>query len=453
MKFDMIISARLFKWCLAVTLLVMSSCRIILQSSETQVSLESRYTKMDSSVHEIDSAKSRVTVNIKADLLSAAPAGNTTLLNFSNEGQKALINAYNGRAHGVDELNNMISSSYFNSDGNSSVIDLTTRTVSLTISVQNRDFFGGLSGDSSFADRLEKIRFRLALDQKDVFKFKSWNKVNTQFGKFYVGSRSYTGSQTATLSPSIPLAAGSVSLGSLSGTNQYAESDTVSEQYISSNGVLRDDNFIIEQDGTPKTTLMGNTIVQITVKAKTIDSEHAIELSNLNGDDRKPNPAEKVKLTRKTILFAAFPDTNNKKLTAKLSFDYVLRHIVHGFRTFAESDDQIKYYYGTVKDEPVDILTRDDLGLKVFYLTIDGQPLKLRDLTIADPAEQIITTGLLSNDEALAFLNWLLAPPGGNGEIKIAGRYLLGSTDPADGSFKPLTKSRINSHNLSVIEQ
>jgi len=457
MKFDQFISWRNLKWCLAIPLLGISSCKILLESPEKQAPISSRYQKMNASVNENDSSKARVIVIVKSDLLPDTPPVKKNLLNFSGEGQKALIDAYNGRAHSTDELNGMIGANYFQDDDNSNVIDFTTRTVSLTISVQNRDFFGGLAGDSSFADRLEKIRFRLALDQKDVFKFTSWNKINTQFGKFYVGNRTYTGSQTATISPSIPIGAASLSLGSFAGTNQYAESDTISEQYISSNGILHNDNFIIEQDGTPKTTLMGNTIVQITVKAKNTDSKHAIVLDNLTGEDGKPAASEKVKLTQKTVLFAIFAKNadgsknDTSKLTAKLSFDYVLRHINHGFRTFAESDDEITYYYGTVKDQPVDILGPKDLGLKLFYLTIDGQFIKLRNTTIADPDEQFTTTDFLSNDEALAFLRWLLAQPDSNSEIKIGAKYQVGILN-TNGTFKLLTKNYMNNHKLLIKE-
>jgi len=89
MKFDMIISSRLFKGCLAVALLGMSSCRIILQSPEKQVSLESRYQKMNKSVEDDSVKTARVIVDVKSDLLPEPSPGKINLLNFSGEGQNS----------------------------------------------------------------------------------------------------------------------------------------------------------------------------------------------------------------------------------------------------------------------------------------------------------------------------------------------------------------------------
>ncbi|MFI5163386.1 MAG: hypothetical protein ACHQHN_19055 [Sphingobacteriales bacterium] len=438
-------------WWLA-GLLLLSSCSILIKSPEKQVSLEARYQQMNASVPENDPNKTRIKVEVKSDLLPDATPLKKNVLNFSDGGQKALIHALDRRAGSADEFKSMIGTTYFKDDDNSNIIDHTSQTLSLTISVQNKDFFAGLSGDTSFADRLEKIRFKIALDQKDVFKFDTWNKINTQFGRFYIGTRTYTGSRTATVNPSIPIGAANLSLGSFSGTNEYAESDTLSQQVMSSNGILHDDYFTLEQDGTPKTALLGNTIIQITIKAKKTASKLAIVLDNLTDNDGKTNPPDKVKVNIKTILYPVYPSTikdSNRKVTAKLSFDYVLRHINHGFRTFAESDDDITYYYGTITDQPVKILNADDLGLKLFYVTVDGEFIKLRDVTIADAAENLTTTGFLSNDEALAFMNWLMAPPGGGGQIKIAGKYQVGVLDAA-GIFRPLSKNYLRSHMLLI---
>jgi hypothetical protein len=413
---------------------------------------------MNESKKDTDSSKTSITVMVKSDLVPDSIPKKKTLLNFSDQGQKALISAYNSRTHTNDELKGLLGGNYFTDDDKSNVIDFTKRTISLTISVQNRDFFGVTSPDSSFADRLEKIRFHLALDQNDVFKFKSWNKVNTQFGRFYVGSRAYTGSITPTLSPSIGIGTVTASAGSLAATRQYAETDTVSEQYVSSNGVLFDDSFTIEQDGTPKTTLMGNTILQLTIKAKHIDSKPVIAFDKLTGDDDKPISGDKVKLTKKTVLFAIFPkkadkDKTPRKLTGKLTFDYVLRHVDHNFRTFAESDDEITYHYGTVSGQNVDLLGEDDLGQKLFYLTLDGQFLKLRNTAIRNPSEQYGTVAFLSDDEALAFLDWLLMQTDSDDPIRIGGRYQVEGIGPDNMHFVSRSRNYLNAHKIVIIEE
>jgi len=455
MKSEKLAGRRMLNVGMGLLLLSIASCKILVETPEKHVVLDARYQKMDVAVLLNDSAKAPVVVTVRSDFVPDTVAKKKTILNFSDQGQKALINAYNGRAHADDDaFKGFLGSNYFADNDKSNVVDFTTRTISITISVQNQDFFGVANVDSTFADRLEKIRFKLVLDQAEDFKFKSWNKMATQYGKFYADSRSYTGSITPTLSPALTIGTVTASAGSLASTRQYAEADTVYEQYVSSNGILFDDNFVIEQDGTPKTTLMGNTILQVTLKAKHVDSKHAIALDKLY-DSSMPNTGDKVKLTKKTVLFPIFTGTKTNvhdRISGTLSFEYLLRHVVSGVRTFAESDDQIQYQYGTIKGQKVNLLGKDDMGIKLFKVIVDGQYITLKNTQIHDPSEAYSAAAFLTNDEALAFLNWLQSQPNGDGIIGLAGPYQVGGIDN-NGHFGTFSPNYLHAHKLSIIEE
>ncbi|WP_158799847.1 hypothetical protein [Pedobacter sp. L105] len=329
-----------------------------------------------------------------------------TILNFQGEGQKELIAAYAKMSKTPEALKASINSVYFSKSDDNSATDYTNANITLTISVAPKDPDKITQQNLALGDRLEKIKMDFTLNEnQDGVYFKTWDQFKTQYGHFYIGSRSFTGSQEVNINPSVTLASGAVfALGNHDSNSQYVEQDTISQQIVVSNGILKDNNFSIMQTGTPKTTLLGNTIINLTIGNTQPKPAYISSFENMTGNNIIPGP-EAVKLRLKEIIIPII----NRDIKGKLTVTYLYRHIRKGDRTYSEADDEVEYAYGTVTSDNVLLIKQKDLH-PIFYELID--PSSQRNLVFQ--LQDINETGkhpfdlyFSSQEEAANFLTWL----------------------------------------------
>lgn len=392
---------------LAFVAIMLQSCYLF-KVPENIAPLTSRFKGTPQYKH-LDDKDAPISIELHADIDPVNPDQEKTIFDFKGEAQQALVDYYGKKVKDPADLPGKLNFKIRDDDEMRLVTAYTTKDLILTISVKPHDFFASVSTQApTFGDRLEKVNLKLTLDAANKsLQFKSWNKINTQFGRYYVGSASYTGSQELNINPSVPIGAANLSLGSYDLKNQYQETDTIAPQFVQSNGILHAYDFAIEQNGTAKTSVMGNTIVQLKIISDQNHITYVFKADNILDDNGNYNSAEKVGLTKQAILFPAMPP-GQTQLKGTLSCEYIYRHIDKGLSTYSESDDEVTYMYGTVNTDATILIKDDQLKPAQYFIKYDGQNLVFNDTRLPDHTKSFSNMVFKSFAEAKDFMNWLI---------------------------------------------
>jgi hypothetical protein len=390
---------------LGMILVSIQSC-IVYKNGPASAPTLSRYKTLADPV-KLDDANAPIDINVISSL-NPEPGDTTrakTILNLQGEGQRELISQY-GKLYSTkpEEFKTALSTLYLKPKGDSGPADFSNKSIAVTISVTKK-WTGTLNKDNlALGDRLENIKMEFKLDsgRQGVY-FDSWDRVKTQYGRFFIGSRSFTGNQEVNINPSITLAsAAAFSLGSVDSKSQYTEQDTLSQLTVVSNGILNDDNFSLDQTGTPKTTLLGNSIINLKIGTKTPVSATFFSFDNLYNDG-KVTPLAKVKIDLKNYWIS----DNSKDITGTLTCTYKFRHVTKSDRTYAESDDTVQYQYGTIKTD-VKLVDKKDLMPKYWYIRNGSSQQNIQVQDLLNTSIKIRDLAFASEDEAIDFLGWLI---------------------------------------------
>ncbi|MBS1503060.1 MAG: hypothetical protein JST32_13415 [Bacteroidetes bacterium] len=394
-----------FHYCATLLLFVtgLPSC-MVFKNGPASAPLEARYKKLLDPVT-ADGSNAPIAINVVSSIIPDQPdtANPKTIMNLQGQGQRELISQYAKLYSKPADFQNALNTVFFKKKDDSGPIDFSSKSIAVTISV-TKVLPKLLSIDNiALGDRLEMITMKFKLDDglQGVY-FKSWDRFKTQYGRFYIGSRSFTGNQELNVNPSVTLAnTAAFSLGNYDTKGQYTEQDTISQQVVVSNGILNDHDFMIDQTGTPKTTLMGNTILNITVGSRALVPGTFFSFDALFADN-KVAAASKVKMSMRNYLIS----DNSNEIKGTLTCTYRYRHIKAGDRTYGESDDTVQYIYGTITT-PAVLITKEDLKPRYFYIhdNIIGANIEVQD--IFDPRAKNRDLDFASNDEAADFLVWL----------------------------------------------
>src|SRR5471032_907987 len=206
-------------------LLLLNGCFVYKNTPQTAV-WETRYKSVIGTKPDQDNAAAPLAVSMYC---SVNPAdGDTgpakTALNFQGEGQRALIEAYAKMTNTPEKLQAALNATYFPKAADNSAIDYTSTNVTATISISPKDL---PDLKLSPGDRLEQVQLEFRLnDKQDGAYLKSWDHFKTQYGRFYIGSRSFTGNQEVNINPSVTLAnTAALSLGNYDSKSQYVAQD------------------------------------------------------------------------------------------------------------------------------------------------------------------------------------------------------------------------------------
>ena len=329
-----------------------------------------------------------------------------TIMDLQGQGQRELISQF-GKLYDrkPGEFKKALNTVYLKDIEDSAPSDFTNKSVTVTLSIVKKPISPQTKNDFALGDRLENIKMCFKLDSglQGVY-FKSWDRVKTQFGRFFIGSRSFTGNQEVNINPSITLAsAAAFSIGNADSKSQYTEQDTLTQLTVVSNGVLYDDSFSLEQTGTPKTTLLGNSIINLKIGTKTPITSTFFSFDKLYTGD-KITPLKNVKINLKTYWVA----DNSKDITGTLTCTYRFRHVTGADRTYAESDDTVQYQDGEIIKRHIKLVEKKDIKPRYWYIqdVSTNQNLQIKDLL--NTSVSIRDVAFASENEAVDFLGWLI---------------------------------------------
>lgn len=264
--------------------------------------------------------------------------------------------------------------------------------------------------------------------------FVSWDKFATKYQTVDLGSLSYTQSRELDLKVAGQAPQGGGGEIDSKTANSLQEQLKLSQRYTTITGSLTPEEADLVQQGAPGIDLAGNIAVDMTIKLPAEKDAYTItDFGELFAEGDKPSdpvkPADpgKLKVVSRSITAAK---NQCRAVTANLTLDYVLRHVVSGAETITESDDVVEFRKGTLHAAPVTLVEADELKVPTWNLRLNGRILSLERLP--GPGGKLKSEPITfdSYTNATDFLLWLTkTKPHG-----IGGRALI---FPPDRPFNP----------------
>lgn len=389
-----------------IALLITSSCSTILK----------RHTALRKSQTNNDLVK----ISMLSTSFAETPqtASFKTVFDLSDKGQSMIFSNRNNE-QASEILNQKFQQQQ--QQGKPKTIDLTTKNVRITFSI-NRDVSFDKSNLNAF-DRIENLKYKFELSSTATdngIKFSKWNKYTTEYGTLDIGTLEYNQGFTANLDIAGEIGAnyGSKStqkidennstessttlgpkvsaIGKLGYAQSKKENQTIKQRLIQLTGEFNNKSFSIHQQGNRETELAGNVSLDLTIN---LPKDEMLIASFGNLFDSKLNRKDAKDVSLNLIRYY-IPDVSkiNGGIKGKLSYDFAVRHIICGAKTFAEFDDRVRYVTGQKDTNDVVLIEKDDLTTTTYYLTIGDNPLQIGGT---------ITVQFLDYTEALELKTWL----------------------------------------------
>ncbi len=220
--------------------------------------------------------------------------------------------------------------------------DLTRKDLRMVFTIsKNRDYslLNDANGRFSPADRIEYLKLSLDIPESYNLRFYEWNRYVTEYGDIDIADVSFS----RNLDLSLDGSPGGVDMGSEASLGR-SEKQVVSKRYLKLNGSISDHRVVIEEEGTREVDLTGNITADVSllfdgfpeivmVPVFTTAEDGSSEFSAFNFVD---------------VLVPAMSDAPDT-LFAELRLDYIYRHVASGWNTFAEWDDKVEYYQGSIR--------------------------------------------------------------------------------------------------------
>lgn len=291
-------------------------------------------------------------------------------------------------------------------DVSAPALDLTHKELRMVFTISRTRDYRGLNKTSSRysqADRIEYLKFSLELPEECKLRFKEWNRYVTEYGEVEIADVSF--------STSLSLEAdGVVKQTDAGGKTAFSrnEQQEVKTRYLKLNGSISDRLISMEQEGTREIDLTGNVIADVTLEFDGFPERLLIPV--FAGEDTKKGILSSFRFVDVVVpRMEEIADT----IQATLKLDYVYRHVQAGSITFAEWDDQVEYYTGTVQKQ-VPLFLKEDY-LPGFYC-IEDQQEKNELLKISQGNNREYLLQFLSYKDAFRVLEWLEGLEGRDGE-------------------------------------
>ncbi|GEM_PF-7053169 len=340
-----------------------------------------------------------------------------TIFDLSDRGQSVILSNRN-----IEQSLEILNQKFQQQKGSKpKTIDLTTKNVRITFSI-SRDVSFDKSNLNAF-DRIENLKYKFELQPTATdngIKFSKWNKYTTEYGTLDIGTLEYNQGFTSNLDitgeiganynskstqkndenssteSSTTLGPKVSATGKLGYTQSQKENQTLKQRFIQLTGNFNDKSFSIHQQGNRETELAGNVSIDLTVN---FPKDEMLVATFKNLFDSKLNKKD-VKDVKLNLIRYYIPDASkiNGGVKGKLSYDFAVRHIIRGEKTFAEYDDKIRYIKGYKEMNDVLLFEKEDLTTTSYYLTIDNKPLQINGVT---------TVQFFAFTEALELKTWL----------------------------------------------
>lgn len=264
---------------------------------------------------------------------------------------------------------------------------------------KNRDYslLKDESGRFSPADRIEYLKLSLEIPEHYRLRFYEWNRYITEYGEIDIADVSFS----RNLDLSLEGSPGGVDMGSGASLGRN-EKQELSKRYLKLNGSISDQRVVIEAEGTREADLTGNVTADVSLQFEGFPETVMVPLFTLDEDDKRVMSA----LSFVDVVVPAMEDAPDT-IFAELSLKYIYRHVSSGWKTFAEWDDHVEYYQGSIKRKVPLFLKKDYLPQFFCIGTDQGgkEALKFRKAT-----EKQYLIQFRDYVDAKGFLEWLQDP-------------------------------------------
>lgn len=283
------------------------------------------------------------------------------LWTLSANAQTRLVQILDARYPDNEQFISVMSGSF--GEGEIPSQDLTRKDLRMVFTIsKSRDYSKLNDGAGRFspADRIEYLRLNLLIPENYKLRFHEWNRYITEYGDIDIADVSFS----RNLDLSVDGSPGGADLGS-EATFGRNEKQVLSKRYLKLNGSISDRQFVIEEEGTREVDLTGNISVDVSLVFDAFPEIVMVPVF-MAGED---GSSEISTLNFVDVLVPAMstaPDT----LYAILQLDYIYRHVASGWNTFAEWDDKVEYYQGSLSKR-VPLFSKKDYLPRFFCIGSD----------------------------------------------------------------------------------
>ncbi|SDE95672.1 hypothetical protein SAMN05428966_111285 [Massilia sp. PDC64] len=267
------------------------------------------------------------------------------------------------------------------------------------------------------ADRIDSLEFRFTRIGGDRYEFASWDKFDSVYGSYDLGSAKYTQAREVKLDLAGESmknwAGGTHSLGwkpsaGYDATNTLEENMNYVIRRLNVGGALTPDRARLVQEGGPYINLLGSSSAVFTLKLKPQSYPVPVYVLGLK-DGRKTAPDDvSLKLCQAKYPYSRDP------LVIEVGGTAVTRHVANHHDTISEGDDTVRFERQEFATSTVAIADEKDLRVEYFGLVSceKGQGEKdCLQLAVDNPdTGAVVNTVLLrSADQAANLREWLIA--------------------------------------------
>ena len=298
-------------------------------------------------------------VEISTFTLDIPPSpSKNSLLQISPQGQAAFIEAIGEKTSSIGTLLKSLGGNIGPSKKSGDIIDLTKFKKRVVFSVQKKTFDGRWIGS---ADRIDQLLIKLTNLKNAAFI--SWDKFETKYETVDLGK--ITSTKGFNLGLEIPITNPDVTT-TIGGNQGLSEEVLLRQRYVELTGRLENKNAYLYQQGFMGIDLAGNFIVDFTIEIDqgSIVSVTVTSLKNLwNGSS--PNSEKDVQIS---FLELKYPNFSTTPISCDLVSKYSLRHVEKNGHTIIEGDDVVKFIKGTTPSKKVELVKKEELRVRVFYI-------------------------------------------------------------------------------------
>ena len=279
--------------------------------------------------------------------------------------------------------------------GDSLVEDFTRKELLMVFSInKQRDYpsINDPAGRFSPADRIEYLKLTIEIPEENNLKFTRWNRYTTEYGEVEIADVSFSRSLELDASGD----PGGVDVSGKATLNR-SERQVIETRYLKLNGSLSETQLMLEEEGTRESDLTGNISADISLEFGGFPERVVQPFFSDSGE---------LVIQFSDVLVPALdlaPDT----LFAKLTLEYIYRHVQSGWLTYAEWDDKVEYYKGTVHKQ-VPLFTKQDY-LPGFYCIGIEQEEKIALKVKRENGKEYLMQ-FMDYSSASRFLDWLSNP-------------------------------------------
>ena len=349
-----------------------------------------------------------------AGIVEESPEGTSkNLWTLSANAQTRLIQILNERYPDNEEFMSRLGGSF--ETGETLPLELTRKDLRMVFTIRkNRDYslLEQPGGRFSPADRIEYMKLSLEIPEQYNLRFAEWNRYMTEYGEIEIADVSFS----TTLDLSADGSPAGADLGSELRVGR-TERQILSQRYLKLNGSISDHRVVMEAEGTREVDLTGNVTADVSLVFQGFPEKVMIPVF-LTGED---GTRELSSLNILDVLVPAMPDAPDT-LYADLSLEYIYRHVASGWKTYAEWDDGVEYYQGSLYKK-VPLFSRYEYLPRFFCIGTEQGEKEFLKLYLTPQKEYLLQ--FRSYKDAGSFLEWLSDPVRRQEEPIYVGDYSL----------------------------